>query len=96
MGQRKQVGLGRPGAAERIEIGTSPIHGRGLFASRRIRTGAYVATFEGETTKENGMHVLWTLDEDGKEFGIEGRNALRFLNHSRNPNSEFVVYSREW
>jgi hypothetical protein len=90
MGKRKRVGLGRPGAAERVEIGTSPIHGRGLFASKRIRPGAYVATFEGDITQQNGMHVLWALDEDGNEVGIEGRNALRFLNHSRNPNTEFI------
>ncbi|MBW2725290.1 MAG: SET domain-containing protein-lysine N-methyltransferase [Deltaproteobacteria bacterium] len=85
-----QVGLGRPGAAERVEIGTSPIHGSGLFAARRIRTGAYVATFEGKITKRDGMHVLWTFDEDGNEYGIEGRNALRFLNHSPDPNAEFI------
>jgi SET domain-containing protein len=36
------------------------------------------------------MHVLWSLNEDGEEIGIEGRNALRFLNHSSDPNSEFI------
>ncbi len=86
----KRYGLGRPGARERIEVGASPIHGRGLFARKRIRRGAYVATFEGEPTKKDGMHVLWTLDEDGEEIGIEGKNALRFLNHSSDPNVEFI------
>ena len=90
MGKRKPVGLGRPGAAERVKVGTSPIHGTGLFASKRIRVGAYVASFEGNITKRDGMHVLWTLDEDGNEYGIEGRNDLRFLNHSRDPNAEFI------
>lgn len=90
LGKQEQVGLGRPGAAERVKIGTSPIHGRGLFAAKRIRPGAYVATFEGVAIQENGMHVLWTVDDDGNEVGIEGRNALRFLNHSRDPNAEFV------
>ncbi|MCP4039993.1 MAG: SET domain-containing protein [bacterium] len=90
MGRRSLVGLGRPGAEQRVKVGTSPIHGRGLFAAKRIRTGGYVATFEGNITKRNGMHVLWTLDEDGNEVGIEGRNALRFLNHSSSPNAEFI------
>ena len=85
-----QVGLGRPGAAQRVEIGTSPIHGAGLFAAKRIRIGAYVATFEGDVTTRDGMHVLWTFDEDGNEYGILGRNDLRFLNHSGKPNAEFI------
>ncbi len=92
MGSRKRYGLGRPGAEDRVGVGSSPIHGRGLFAKRRIRRGAYVATFEGEHTTKDGMHVLWTLDEGGSEIGIEGRNALRFLNHSSDPNAEFVGY----
>ncbi|MAG29906.1 MAG: SET domain-containing protein-lysine N-methyltransferase [Deltaproteobacteria bacterium] len=90
MAKRNPVGLGRPEEAERVRVGTSPIHGRGLFARKRIREGTFVATFEGELTKRNGEHVLWTFDDDGNEIGIEGRNALRFLNHSRCPNSEFV------
>lgn len=88
--EKSQIGLGRPGAAERVKVGTSSIHGRGLFAAKRIRSGAYVASFEGVITRKNGMHVLWTLDSDGNEVGIEGRNALRFLNHSSDPNAELV------
>lgn len=80
----------RPAYLDRIEVLRSPIHGRGLFAKKRIRTGAYIATFEGKRTNENGMHVLWALDEEGREFGIRGQNELRFLNHSRDPNSEFI------
>lgn len=90
MGKGKSYGLGRPGASSRVKVGESPIHGRGLFAQKRIRTGAYIATFEGDVTTKNGMHVLWTRDEDDNEIGIEGRNELRFLNHSLNPNAEFV------
>lgn len=85
-----KVGLGRPGARERVRVGVSLIHGRGLFARRRIRDGAYVATFVGKETKSNGMHVLWVLDEDGGEVGIEGQNDLRYLNHSQQPNVEFI------
>jgi SET domain-containing protein len=86
----KRVGLGRPGAKERVKVGRSPLHGRGLFANKRIRKDAYIATFLGDVTTEDGMHVLWALDENDNEVGIRGRNDLRFLNHSRNPNAEFI------
>jgi SET domain-containing protein len=74
---------------DKVKAGVSPIHGRGLFALRRMRKDAYIATFEGRETKRDGIHVLWVVDEDGEEVGIEGRNDLRFLNHSRSPNAEF-------
>ena len=73
----------------RVRAQRSPIHGRGLFALRRFRKDAYIATFEGRETTEDGMHVLWVVDEDGSELGIEGQNDLRFLNHSLDPNAEF-------
>ena len=57
-----------------------------LFAGK----DAYIATFEGRPTERDGMHVLWVLEWDGTEVGIEGRNALRFLNHSSRPNAEFL------
>jgi len=74
---------------DRIEVRRSPIHGRGVFARRRIREGTYIASFKGVETKRDGEYVLWALDEDGNEVGIRGRNELRFLNHSLEPNSEF-------
>ena len=73
----------------RIRVGESPIHGRGVFARTRIRDGGCIGDFEGTVTKRNGMHVLWTLDENGREVGIRGENELRFLNHARHPNAEF-------
>ena len=72
-----------------IVVKRSPIHGRGVFARQRIRKGAYIATFEGVRTTKDGMHVLWVLDENDEEYGLEGRNELRFLNHSSRPNAEF-------
>jgi SET domain-containing protein len=75
---------------EAVEVRESPIHGRGVFARKRFRKGAYIATFEGQPTEQDGMHVLWILDDDDREIGIQGRNALRFLNHAAKPNSEFL------
>ena len=75
---------------ERFEVRVSPIHGRGVFALRRLRPGGYIATFEGRPTQRDGIHVLWILDDEDREIGIEGRNGLRFLNHAGRPNAEFL------
>lgn len=73
-----------------IKVKASPIHGQGVYAVRRFRTGAYIGTFRGVETNQDGIHVLWVTDEDGKQTGIEGRNELRFLNHDADPNAEFI------
>ena len=69
--------------------GRSPIHGRGLFARRRIRRGEQIGTFRGTRTQTDGPHVLWVWREDGRVEGIRGGNALRYLNHDSRPNAEF-------
>ncbi len=74
---------------DRVEVRASPIHGRGVFARRRLRRGAYIGTFEGRRTRRDGTHVLWVLQDDGSQVGIRGENELRFLNHSARPNAEF-------
>lgn len=71
-------------------VGDSPIHGRGLFARRRIRVDDYIGTYEGPATRTDGMHVLWLYDEDTEQWeGINGKNEMRFLNHSPDPNAEW-------
>jgi SET domain-containing protein len=74
---------------ERIDVRESLVHGKGVFARSRLRKGQRVGRFEGESTTRNGTYVLWLIDEEGREFGIRGRNALRFLNHGRPANAEF-------
>lgn len=76
-------------SARRVAVRKSPIHGRGVFACKRIRKNAYIGTFEGEVTTRNGPHVLWTQLDDGNHLGIRGTGMLRFLNHSNDPNAEF-------
>jgi hypothetical protein len=74
---------------ERVEVRQSRIHGKGIFARKRLREGQGIGRFEGETTTRNGTYVLWLIDENGVDVGIRGRNALRFLNHGRPANAEF-------
>jgi hypothetical protein len=75
---------------DRVEVRQSRIHGKGIFARRRLREGQRIGRFEGDTATKNGTYVLWLIGEDGSEIGIRGRNALRFLNHGEPPNAEFV------
>lgn len=74
---------------KRLYVDKSPIHGRGLFARERLSRGDYLGTYDGPRVKRNGMHVLWVEDAPGKWIGRDGRNMLRYLNHSSKPNVEF-------
>ncbi|MCB1922655.1 MAG: SET domain-containing protein [Gammaproteobacteria bacterium] len=77
---------------ELVAVGESAIHGRGLFATRRIARDEYIGTFCGPPAKRDGMHVLWVYegdDEDAMAVGRIGRNLLRFLNHDARCNAVF-------
>ncbi len=72
------------------EVKASPIHGKGLFATREIKKDRLIGTYEGPETSEDGTYVLWCYDEEDNLFGIDGRNDLRFANHSSRPNAIFL------
>ena len=78
--------------AELFYVEDSAIHGKGLFAKSDISKGTYLGEYLGPETTENGMHVLWTEDEDGEWIGRDGKNALRYLNHNTKPCAEFDDY----
>lgn len=73
----------------KIRVRRSRIHGRGVFATSRIRRGSRIGRFEGTPTDRDGAYVLWVLGEDDVFRGIRGTTPLRFLNHSSTPNAEF-------
>lgn len=70
-----------------VYVAESDIHGKGLFARRTIQAGEYIGEFKGPEVTQDGEHVLWTWE--GKWRGRQGRNALRYLNHSSRANAEF-------
>lgn len=72
-----------------VYTGPSPIHGTGVFARRRIESGAYIGTYRGPSAKRNGTYVLWVYEEGLQPHGRSGRNQLRYLNHARPGNAEF-------
>ena len=78
--------------AKLFYVEDSPIHGKGLFARCDIKKGTYLGEYLGPETTDNGMHVLWTEDEDGEWIGRDGKNALRYLNHNTKPCAEFDDY----
>ena len=73
---------------DQIEVRSSAIHGRGLFARKAIGEGALIGRFEGRLVTEDGTHVLWVEEEDGSWRGIEVQNELKYTNHSHDPNAE--------
>jgi len=68
-----------------VEVRDSAIHGKGLFAARRIRKGEHIGQIEGRLTTTDGPHVLWLTDE----LGIEVLNDLRYINHADSPNAAY-------
>ncbi|MCS7204595.1 MAG: SET domain-containing protein-lysine N-methyltransferase [Leptospiraceae bacterium] len=74
---------------KKVYVDKSPIHGLGVFAKRKIRKNEYIGTYEGVIVLENDTYVLWVQQEHGGWKLIDGKNELRYLNHSSNPNAEF-------
>lgn len=70
-------------------VDRSPIHGKGLFARRRIARGTHIGRYLGPAARRNGSHVLWVDDGDGGWIGRRGLYSLRYLNHQPRPNAEF-------
>lgn len=77
-------------ANPRVYVDASLIHGYGLFAAKNLKKGQHIGTYEGPVSKKNGMHVLWVWDDNSDSwYGIDGKNEMRFANHSDEPNAEF-------
>lgn len=74
---------------KKFYVSDSEIHGRGLFAKAKFKKGQYLGTYEGPNTANNGMHVLWIRSDAGRWRRRDGKNWLRFINHSGEPNAEF-------
>lgn len=63
-------------------VAESPVHGRGLFASRLIKEGELLGEVEGKPTTVDGPHVLWMTEKRGFKVSCD----LRYINHSKSPN----------
>ena len=90
-----------------IQVRDSSVHGRGVFATRRIGKGERIIEYLGErvshdeadrryeSKEENDSHTfLFIVDSKTViDAGVDGNDA-RFFNHSCNPNCESVVEKR--
>src|SRR6266702_5231092 len=90
-----------------ILVRDSNVHGRGVFATRRIEKGERIIEYLGErvshdeadrryeSKEENDSHTfLFIVDSKTViDAGVDG-NEARFFNHSCNPNCESTVEKR--
>jgi SET domain-containing protein len=89
-----------PVIAHSIEVRTSPVHGRGVYAIRRLPKGTCIGVYEGRRytseqllkidwkKRHGGMTYLFSLSDGTTIDGAQGGNATRFLNHCCTPNCE--------
>lgn len=69
-----------------VYVDDSPIHGKGMFAARKIKKNITLGPLLGRTTKKDGTYVLWL----SKKKGLRITNDYRFINHSSTPNCELT------
>jgi SET domain-containing protein len=90
-----------------IRVRCSRVHGRGVFARRRIRKGTRIIEYLGDrvshqeadrrydskTTDDN--HTFLFIVDRGVVIDATGNgNAARFINHGCDPNCESVIEDR--
>jgi hypothetical protein len=64
-----------------VEVKDSPIHGKGVFATRWFKPGELIGTYRGSIVVDSSdVHILWLQDEEERFFGIMPSGAMGFLN----------------
>ena len=87
--------MSRGNIDSRIEVRSSGIHGKGVYAKKRIRKGGAIIEYTGERISEDDANeryhdtpstYLFMVDDDVFIDGLSGGNEARFINHSCKPN----------
>lgn len=78
--------------SELFYVETSQIHGKGLFAKSYIKGGSYLGEYNGPSTDKIDTYVLWAQDENDNWQARDGKNMLRYINHSNEPCAEFCGF----
>lgn len=87
--------MSRSKTSSKIEVRQSGIHGKGVYATRRIRKDSAIIEYTGERVSEdeaneryqdNPSTYLFMVDDDTFIDGLAGGNEARFINHSCEPN----------
>lgn len=71
--------------SDKVFVAISPVHGKGLFAARKIKANTVLGRLHGMPTLDDGIYVLWITDE----LGLELTNDFKYINHDSNPNAEY-------
>jgi uncharacterized protein len=91
----------------RVTVGTSKVHGRGVFAGQAIKAGTPIIEYAGEriTPREaqrrypevpgqpRATHLLNVDKRTTIDGAVDGNEAI-YVNHSCDPNAELLVYKR--
>ena len=64
-----------------VRVASSDIHGRGLFAARRIKAGTLIGHCQTQPTTKENDYTLW-LDTGPVDVVCE----LKYINHGTEPN----------
>ncbi len=68
-----------------IYVKNSPIHGKGLFATREIKKGELIGAFQYKKAKKDGPYVLWLTEEQGYTV----LDDFKYINHSNHANAAY-------
>lgn len=71
--------------SDKVFVAESPVHGKGLFAAKKIKADTVLGRLHGMPTFDDGIYVLWITDE----LGLELTNDLKYINHSSTPNAAY-------
>jgi SET domain-containing protein len=99
---RKDAAPSTAARGAKIEVRNSPIHGRGVYATRPIRRGEKIIEYTGRliswkeadrlppSDPDDPHHTFLFSLSDGKRVidANTSRNAARWINHSCDPNCE--------
>jgi Proteins containing SET domain len=90
-----------------VTVRQSKIHGRGVYASRRIRKGTRIIEYVGDRISheeadarydakpaDDGHTFLFVVDDDICIDAGVGGNAARFINHKCDANCETIIEDR--
>jgi len=106
MRRAKNVARTQAKAEPMFEVRRSRIHGKGVYAMRRIRKGTRIVEYLGERIShevaddryeakgDDGHTFLFVVDDDTCIDAGVGGNAARFINHSCDPNCATLIDDR--
>lgn len=90
-----------------VTVKNSKIHGRGVYAARRIRKGTRIIEYVGDRIsheeadsrydskpEDDGHTFLFVVDDDLCIDAGVGGNAARFINHKCDANCETIIENR--